>query len=191
MRDSDVSGLIVDAAIEVHRHLGPGLLESVYQKCLAYELLQRGLEVECEKLVPVRYKDVLLDCDLRIDLLVNRIVVVETKTVEALAPLPKAVVLLPLATAPSPNFSLFVPVPGLVTSPLRMLLPTTVRGVTVVARLYSAVISDALRTLFSRKTSSIVPSNSSWGPAPMTKSGEAGVSALLLTLMWPTNELLR
>ncbi len=93
MHENDVSGLIVDAAIDVHRHLGPGLLESVYQKCLAYELLQRGLEVECEKPVPIRYKDALLDCDLRIDLLVNRIVIVKTKTVEALAPIHTAQVL--------------------------------------------------------------------------------------------------
>ena len=79
--------MIVDAAIEVHRNLGPGLLESIYQKCLAYELTQRGLSVEFEKPVPIRYKDVLLDCDLRIDLLVNRLVIVETKTVESFAPI--------------------------------------------------------------------------------------------------------
>lgn len=75
---------VIGAAIEVHRSLGPGLLESAYQRCLAYEINLRGLEVITEVPVPVAYKEVHLDHGYRIDLLVNRSLVVETKTVEFL-----------------------------------------------------------------------------------------------------------
>jgi GxxExxY protein len=77
----------IAAAIEVHRELGPGLLESAYEECLCYELSLRGLEFERQVPLPVRYKQVLLDCGYRIDLLVRKLVVVELKTVSALEPI--------------------------------------------------------------------------------------------------------
>ena len=82
-----IAGIIIGAAIEVHRALGPGLLESAYEACLAYELSQRGLKVERQKPLPVIYKDVKLDCGYRMDLLVEDKVVVEIKAVESLAPI--------------------------------------------------------------------------------------------------------
>ncbi len=78
---------IIGAAIEVHRRLGPGLLESAYEACLAYELRQRGFKVEQQKPLPVVYKEVRLDCGYRMDLVVEDSVVVEVKAVEDLAPI--------------------------------------------------------------------------------------------------------
>lgn len=75
---------IIGAAIEVHRTLGPGLLESAYQECLLFELKSRGLKVEKEKSLPIIYKDIKLDHGYRIDLLVENKIVLELKTVEAL-----------------------------------------------------------------------------------------------------------
>ena len=75
---------IIGAAIEVHRALGPGLLESTYHACLAYELRQQGIEIESEMDLPVIYKGVTIDCGYRIDLLVERTVVVELKAAESL-----------------------------------------------------------------------------------------------------------
>ena len=75
---------IIGAAIEVHRALGPGLLESTYEACLAYELMERGLKVERQKTLPVKYRGVHLDCGYRIDLLVENLVIVELKVVERL-----------------------------------------------------------------------------------------------------------
>ena len=84
---------IIGAAIEVHRHLGPGLLESAYETCLAYELEQQGLTVERQKALPLVYKDIQLDQGYRIDLLVEQKVVVELKVVEQLTPVHEAQVL--------------------------------------------------------------------------------------------------
>ena len=78
---------IIGAAIEVHRHVGPGLLESAYQTCLAYELRHQGFLVEEQKPLPVVYKDVSLDCGYRMDLVVQDAVVVEIKAIEQLAPI--------------------------------------------------------------------------------------------------------
>ncbi len=75
---------IIGAAIEVHRELGPGLLESTYEACLAYELMERGLKVERQKNLPVKYRGVDLDCGYRIDLMVEDLVIVELKVVEKL-----------------------------------------------------------------------------------------------------------
>jgi GxxExxY protein len=75
---------VIGAAIEVHRHLGPGLLESTYEACLAYELTERGLKFERQKVLPVKYREILLDCGYRIDLLVEDLVIVELKAVERL-----------------------------------------------------------------------------------------------------------
>ncbi|MEW6716805.1 MAG: GxxExxY protein [Chloroflexota bacterium] len=73
---------IIGAAIEVHRHLGPGLLESAYESCLAYKLTQLGLHFERQKPIPVVYKDITIDQGYRIDLLVEGQIVVELKAVE-------------------------------------------------------------------------------------------------------------
>ena len=78
--ENEITGKVVDAAIEVHRTLGgPGLLESVYEEALAYELRHRGLTVERQKAVPITYKGKRLATDLRVDLIVGRRVVVECK----------------------------------------------------------------------------------------------------------------
>ena len=84
---------IIRAAIEVHRHLGPGLLESAYVTCLAYELQQLGLSFERQKALPLIYKEAHLDQGYRIDLLVEQKVIVEIKVVEQIAPVHEAQVL--------------------------------------------------------------------------------------------------
>ena len=81
---------IIHAAITVHRALGPGLLESAYEACMAFELDQLGLAVERQKPLPLKYKDVYLDCGYRLDLLVEGSVIVELKAVEMLMPIHKA-----------------------------------------------------------------------------------------------------
>lgn len=83
--DNEITHEIIGAAIEVHRLLGPGLLESAYEECLAKELTLRNLRVERQKPVPVVYKAVKLECGYRIDLLVEDRVVVELKSIESLA----------------------------------------------------------------------------------------------------------
>jgi GxxExxY protein len=75
---------IIGAAIEVHRILGPGLLESVYERCLCYELEQRGIEFLRQDPLPVTYKGQALDCDLRIDILIPGRVIVEVKAVQGI-----------------------------------------------------------------------------------------------------------
>jgi GxxExxY protein len=75
---------IIGAAMDVHRVIGPGLLESAYEACLAFELRARGLQVEQQRPLPVVYKDVKLDCGYRLDLIVNNSVIVEVKAVEKL-----------------------------------------------------------------------------------------------------------
>ena len=81
-----ITETVIGAAIEVHKALGPGLLESAYEACLAYELVQRGLKVEQQKPLPVIYREVRLDCAYRLDLLVEGAVIVELKAVDRLAP---------------------------------------------------------------------------------------------------------
>jgi GxxExxY protein len=81
---------VIGAAIEVHRVLGPGLLESSYEACLAFELAQKGLRVEPQKPLPLVYKQVKLDCGYRLDLLVDGAVIVEIKAVDGLAPIHEA-----------------------------------------------------------------------------------------------------
>jgi GxxExxY protein len=80
--ENRLSNIILGAAIEVHKALGPGLLESAYQECLAYELIHRGLKVAKEHPLPIIYKEVKLDHGYRLDLLVENKVVIEIKTVE-------------------------------------------------------------------------------------------------------------
>ncbi|KXK13086.1 MAG: hypothetical protein UZ14_CFX002001825 [Chloroflexi bacterium OLB14] len=85
-----ITEAIIGSAIEVHRNLGPGLLESAYRECLRYELLQRGYEALQEVTLPLIYKGVSLDCGYRLDLLVNDAVIVEIKSVDSLAPIHEA-----------------------------------------------------------------------------------------------------
>ena len=84
---NETSGVVVDAAFQVHQALGPGLLESVYEQCLRYELADRGLDVKQQVQVPLMYKELQFDCGFRIDLLVNDQVVVEVKAVEVVLPI--------------------------------------------------------------------------------------------------------
>jgi GxxExxY protein len=86
-RFDQITRRIIGAAIEVHKTLGPGLLESAYQACLAFELRQIGYKVEEQKPLPVIYKDVKLDCGYRMDLLVEGAIVVEIKVIEQIAPI--------------------------------------------------------------------------------------------------------
>lgn len=83
MDKNEITGEIIRCAIEVHKQLGPGLLESAYQECLYYELQQAGLTVVKEKSLPIVYKELKLDHGYRIDLLVEDKIVVELKTVDA------------------------------------------------------------------------------------------------------------
>jgi GxxExxY protein len=83
MIENELSNKIIGCALEVHKRLGPGLLESAYQECLYFELINTGFNVQKEKPMPVVYKDVKLDHGYRIDLLVENKVVIEIKTVEA------------------------------------------------------------------------------------------------------------
>lgn len=81
---------ITGCAIKVHRRLGPGLLESIYEQCLCYELRRNGYEVKQQFLLPIHYDDLVIDAELRVDILVNDCVVVELKTVEKLLPVHEA-----------------------------------------------------------------------------------------------------
>ena len=78
---------IIGAALEVHKNLGPGLLESAYEACIAFELIQLGLRVDTQKSIPLIYKQVTLDCGYRLDMLVEDKVIVEIKAVEKLLPI--------------------------------------------------------------------------------------------------------
>lgn len=90
-RFDEISRRIIGAAIEVHRHLGPGLLESAYESCLVFELKQLGVKVEEQKKpLPVVYKDVKLDCGYRLDLVVEDEIIIEIKAVEKLLPIHEA-----------------------------------------------------------------------------------------------------
>jgi GxxExxY protein len=93
MDDRAITGAIIGAAMEVHNLLGPRLLESTYEECLAREFELRGIHYDRQKAVPVVYKDVKLDCGYRIDLVVEGQVVVELKAVESLAKIHEAIVL--------------------------------------------------------------------------------------------------
>ncbi|MBA7643125.1 hypothetical protein ES703_50837 [subsurface metagenome] len=89
-RLNQITESIIGAAIEVHRALGPGLRESAYEACLAFELAEQGLKIEQQKPLPLVYREVKLDCGYRIDLLVEKAVIVEIKVVDRLAPIHKA-----------------------------------------------------------------------------------------------------
>ena len=85
MSENEISSKIIGAAIAIHKELGPGLLESTYEICLAYELKELGLVVKQQQALPVVYKNVKLNAGYRIDLLIEHKVIVEIKSVEALA----------------------------------------------------------------------------------------------------------
>ena len=88
-----ITEIIIGCAIEVHKLLGPGLLESAYEECLCYELRKAGLKVERQKAVPVVYKEIKLDCGYRIDVLVENTVIVEIKSIDAIHPVHEAQIL--------------------------------------------------------------------------------------------------
>lgn len=92
-RLNDITEAIIGAAIGVHRELGPGMLESAYEACLAYELIQRGFKIERQKELPLKYRDITLECGYRLDLLVEDSVIVEVKALDALHPVHEAQVL--------------------------------------------------------------------------------------------------
>ena len=88
-----VSKEIIGSAIEVHRILGPGMLESAYEECLTYELIQKGLKVDRQKPIPLVYKGIKMDCGYRLDLLVDKKVIVEVKSVDFIIPVHEAQIL--------------------------------------------------------------------------------------------------
>ncbi len=100
MEQEKLTGRILAAALQVHTTLGPGLLESVYEACLADEIRKRGLRAERQKIVPVEYDGLTFDEGFRIDLLVEDSIIVELKTVEELLPIHEAQV---LTTCASPT----------------------------------------------------------------------------------------
>jgi GxxExxY protein len=88
-----LSGRVIQCALAVHRSLGPGLLESVYEQCLAHELSLAGIHTERQRAVPLNYKDLRIECGYRLDLLVDDQLVVELKTVDQLLPVHEAQIL--------------------------------------------------------------------------------------------------
>jgi GxxExxY protein len=84
MTENEISNIVIGLAIEIHKKLGPGLLENVYKECLFYKIKQKGLLVEKEKALPVVFEEVKLDCGYRIDLLVENKLLIEIKSVESL-----------------------------------------------------------------------------------------------------------
>jgi len=87
MDEEAIMKVILDEAFYIHKRLGPGMLENVYKTCLAYRLRERGLYVETEKSVPVFFEDVKMDCGYRADIVVEKLVVVDTKVIECIGPL--------------------------------------------------------------------------------------------------------
>lgn len=93
MEINQITRVVIGCAIEVHKSLGPGLLESAYEECLSFELINAGFKIERQKPTPVIYKDIKLDCGYRIDILVENILVIELKTVDAFNPVHEAQIL--------------------------------------------------------------------------------------------------
>lgn len=90
LRLNELSGKVIGLCIEIHRELGPGLLENAYEECLAYELSKTGLRFERQRALPVRYKEVQLDCGYRLDFVVENALIVELKAVTELHPIHEA-----------------------------------------------------------------------------------------------------
>jgi GxxExxY protein len=93
VRENELSNEIIGAAIEVHRHLGPGLLESAYEQCLCRELSERGIPFQRQLPLPLQYKGMSLDCGYRLDIVVDNRVILELKAISALEPIHTAQVL--------------------------------------------------------------------------------------------------
>ena len=93
MQFDELSNRVIGCALEVHRELGPGLLESAYEHCLAHELTLKGIPFELQKTMPVEYKGVQIDCGYRVDLLVDGKIVLELKAVAAIEPIHEAQIL--------------------------------------------------------------------------------------------------
>ena len=93
MTEEAIIKIVLDEAFHVHKRIGPGMLESVYKTCLAYRLQKRGLLLETEKPVPVFFEEVKMDCGYRADILVEKQVIVETKSIVGIGPLQVAQVL--------------------------------------------------------------------------------------------------
>lgn len=89
MTYNEITGAVIDTAIQIHRKLGPGLLESVYSSILAYELRKKGFDVQTERTIPVIWDEIQLELGFRADLIVNRLVLIEVKSVEAIHPVHK------------------------------------------------------------------------------------------------------
>jgi GxxExxY protein len=102
MKDSDLTYAIIGAAIEIHRNLGPGLLEAVYEECPAKEFGLLNIAYERQKSVPLVYKDLKLECGYRLDFLVGGRVVVEIKSIDAIAPIHDSVMLTYLRLSETP-----------------------------------------------------------------------------------------
>jgi GxxExxY protein len=90
MEIEEIGKQIIDAAIKVHRSLGPGLLESTYQACMAFELRRRGLVVSCEVPQPINYEGMQVDAGYRLDMLVENVIVIENKAIEQILPVHEA-----------------------------------------------------------------------------------------------------
>ncbi|MGD9617310.1 MAG: GxxExxY protein [Alphaproteobacteria bacterium] len=91
--EHELTERIIGLAIEVHRHLGPGLLESAYEECLAFELQQSGIECRRQVALPVVYKDIRLDCGYRMNIVAGRRLIIEVKAVERILPIHEAQIL--------------------------------------------------------------------------------------------------
>ncbi|MGH9740890.1 MAG: GxxExxY protein [Candidatus Acidiferrum sp.] len=102
MRDLELTHAVIGAAIDIHRILGPGLLEAVYEECLAKEFSLRGISYERQKPIPLVYKDLKLECGYRLDFLVSKRVVVEIKSIDAIAPIHETVMLTYLRLTQAP-----------------------------------------------------------------------------------------
>ncbi|MBK7290814.1 MAG: GxxExxY protein [Chitinophagaceae bacterium] len=85
MNEEEVIKIVLDEAFHIHKTIGPGMLENVYQTCLSYRIKQRGLYVESEKPIPVIFEEIKMDCGYRADIVVEGKVIVETKNIEAIA----------------------------------------------------------------------------------------------------------
>ncbi|MCX6248176.1 MAG: GxxExxY protein [Bacteroidetes bacterium] len=87
---NELTHAIIGAAIEIHKELGPGLLESIYEKCLVHLLKEKGLKLLMQQKVPVLFRGIYLDCDLRFDLMAENLIIVELKAVDGLLPIHEA-----------------------------------------------------------------------------------------------------
>jgi GxxExxY protein len=102
---------VIGCAMEVHRTLGPGLLESAYQRCLAYEFDRQGITYQAEHPLPVSYKEIELDCGYRLDFLVDDSIILELKSVEKLLPIHEAQLMTQLSGFVEKRSALFFPIP--------------------------------------------------------------------------------